>query len=317
MKFKIVQILDNKHLGQIYEPGYVLKVTNHVDSQNPAIYDSQNKIMSYLRGKDLSVPEAIVNKQGDFMSVETTLFPGNSHVVRVLKFLPGTILYSVPKWTTNIFFDMGDYVGRLTKALYGYTDPVLSERVFMWQLKFVQSLKPDFYTNSFTQDPDKLRLIDSIIECFMGSDVFNPMLEKGIIHGDFNEQNVLLNKDNQICGLIDFGDVHEAPLIFELALTIMYAMTKSNVIPPNEVGGHVIAGYLRHRRLSDMERKILKVSVAGRYAQSLVLGAYSHEKYPTNDYLVVTANTGWNTLKAFWEDSNTDQLWDKIILSYN
>uniref|UniRef100_A0A0K2T5G2 Hydroxylysine kinase n=2 Tax=Lepeophtheirus salmonis TaxID=72036 RepID=A0A0K2T5G2_LEPSM len=317
IRFKIEEIVNNKYLKDIHDPGYVLKVTNNLDSQQPEIYESQNKIMFYLRKQNMNVSEPIANKTGKYISVEKELFPGSIHVVRVLKFIPGMILYSVPNWTTDIFYRMGDYIGEMSKALHNYKDPVLSSRYFMWQLKFIEEIKPKFYAKSLTNDPDKRKMIDSIIDKFVEAKLFKRNLETSIIHGDFNEQNVLLNENNEIYGLIDFGDVHEAPVIFELAIAIMYAMTKSNVIPPNEVGGHILAGYLKHRALTQEERSVLKICVAGRYAQSLVLGAYSHEKYPTNEYLVVTANTGWNNLRAFWEDSKTDETWDHILKSYN
>ncbi len=59
--------------------------------------------------------------------------------------------------------------------------------------------------------------------------------------------------------------------------------------------------------------------VAARYAQSLVMGAYSHQQDPDNDYLLVTAPTGWKNLTSFWSLSKKDLYakWHSIIDSYN
>ena len=45
--------------------------------------------------------------------------------------------------------------------------------------------------------------------------------------------------------------------------------------------------------------EVLRLCAAARYAQSLVMGAYSHQQDPTNDYLLVTASTGWTNLTNF------------------
>ena len=56
-----------------------------------------------------------------------------------------------------------------------------------------------------------------------------------------------------------------------------------------------------------------------RYAQSLVMGAYSYSQDPGNEYLLITSKTGWDTLSRFWstppEALYTD--WDEIIQSYH
>ena len=58
---------------------------------------------------------------------------------------------------------------------------------------------------------------------------------RGPIHGDFNEQNILMRETGRGSGeysvhtVIDFGDAHVNPLAFELAITIMYMMTKVGV----------------------------------------------------------------------------------------
>ena len=65
-------------------------------------------------------------------------------------------------------------------------------------------------------------------------------------------------------------------------------------------GGHVLAGYIKHRDLPLLERKLIRTCVAARYAQSLVMGAYSYAQDPGNEYLLITAKTGWKTLADFW-----------------
>merc|ERR1712071_397922 len=96
-------------------------------------------------------------------------------------------------------------------------------------------------------------------------------------------------------------------------------MTRCTVIDPAQAGGHVMAGYLRHRSLPALESRLLRVTVAARYAQSLVMGAYSYSQDPGNEYLLITSKTGWEILASFWSLSR-EQLyrdWDTTIGSYH
>lgn len=87
----------------------------------------------------------------------------------------------------------------------------------------------------------------------------------GYIHGDFNEQNIIVRATDEdpsnyhIDGVIDFGDIQHTCFVFELAITIMYMMLEVRIMDPNEVAGHILAGYTTHRAITDDEWNILKV----------------------------------------------------------
>jgi len=176
------------------------------------------------------------------------------------------------------------------------------------------------------KDESRRKLCASILKAF--DDEVSPVigtLARGPIHGDFNEQNILMRETEPGSGqyrvhtAIDFGDSHVNPLVFELAITIMYTMTKSTVVHPNMVGAHVVAGYTLERALPDLEWRLLRTLVASRYVQSLVLGAYSHSFDPKNDYVLTTAKTGWKVLAEFWDAPSAElyKNWEKITKSYS
>merc|ERR1719400_1907273 len=96
-----------------------------------------------------------------------------------------------------------------------------------------------------------------------------------------------------------------------------YMMTRCTVVDPHKAGSWVVAGYIKHRQLPVLERRLLRVAVAARYAQSLVMGAYSYSQDPGNEYLLITAHTGWQTLAAFWavDQKTLYKDWDATITS--
>ena len=101
-------------------------------------------------------------------------------------------------------------------------------------------------------------------------------------------------------------------------ISMMYMMVESKVVDPLSAGGYVLAGYLSHCSLNDTEWDILKTCVAGRFCQSLVMGAYTYSMDPGNEYLLVTAANGWPQLERLWATPK-EQLydsWKEIINSF-
>lgn len=85
--------------------------------------------------------------------------------------------------------------------------------------------------------------------------------EKGLIHGDFNEQNIIVSKkpnanDYVISGVIDFGDTSISCKVFELAIGMTYMMLLNQQI---ENGGYFLAGYKMVRNVPEHELNVLKV----------------------------------------------------------
>ena len=152
-----------------------------------------------------------------------------------------------------------------------------------------------------------------------------PFFKPGVIHGDINEQNLVVSKkaaaedaEYQVFGILDFGDSQYSYYAFDLAIAITYMSIDNQVIEPLLAGGHVLAGYCSKYSLNESEFDALKVCIAGRYAQSLVLGQYTLSVDPGNDYVVTTAKNGWPQLKKLWATPKEDlyQKWRAIMDTY-
>ena len=327
--FKAKPNVESEHVQEICPDGYILKVTNSGDSKNASFFRAQNEMIVHMDECGFPSPVPIKNKEGQFQKLQELDCPVpegktvvKKYLVRVLKFIPGKILFDVDPWTTEHFFQIGKFVGKLDLALKSFDHPAYKTRDSIWFLSSIPQLPK--YLSAVKDEKDRT-LIQGIIDAFNNEIVpVTDSFEKGVIHGDLNEQNILMKpraSDASVYDVftaIDFGDSQRNPLIFELAITIMYMMTKCTVIHPNLAGGHVLAGYLTERELPNPEMEALRALVGSRYAQSLTLGAHSYEQQPGNEYLLTTAKHGWRILRDFWAMSK-DQLykeWIQIVDSY-
>lgn len=130
-------------------------------------------------------------------------------------------------------------------------------------------------------------------------------LEKQVIHGDVNAHNTLVTKcDGRHFGFIDFGDLTISYRLFEVAVAIMYIINMGDRVTSACIhqAGQVLAGYHSVFQLTELEIELLYVSVAARFCQVLVFGAYSYKYFdPGNEYLLRSAKKGWGNLEGFLE----------------
>jgi Ser/Thr protein kinase RdoA (MazF antagonist) len=92
-------------------------------------------------------------------------------------------------------------------------------------------------------------------------------LPSQFIHGDAHDENILV-QDDQVSGLIDFGDCCHNPTVCDLATCITYMMMRGD---PLQVARIIFDGYEELRPLSAAERGALYPLVCGRLAASLCI----------------------------------------------
>lgn len=106
----------------------------------------------------------------------------------------------------------------------------------------------------------KRKIVEEVIKVFRKRVASSSTkFSKGLIHGDANEQNILVEKKGgewKIVGILDFGDSHVGCYLYELAIAITYMMLIAKNV---DVGGYVLAGFMRLMSISEEEYALLKV----------------------------------------------------------
>lgn len=293
----------NPHVTKPEKNGYVLKVINSLDSRKINVIEAQNELMIFLNQRGICCPLPIKNLNGQYFSLENLKSDNNmeKYAVRLLVYRPGELLHRV-KITGELLNKVGDFTARFHQVLVGFDHPAYYDHKTLWMLTSIPKLREFIYVvkNSFEK-----QLVHDVILSFEREVLpITAQLEQGIIHGDLNEQNILVSPDGKdIVAVIDFGDSQRNCRIFELAIVLCYMILQ---VADVEMGKYVVEGYEKIKKLSDVEKKILKTAVCARICQSLVMGAYSHLHDSQNQYLLHTQKTGWTLLKRLWPMSHDD-----------
>ncbi|KAL3800538.1 hypothetical protein ACHAW5_001997 [Stephanodiscus triporus] len=132
-------------------------------------------------------------------------------VVRLQSWVHGTPLCDVKWFPIETLLDAGACLGRMCSAFddLATSDPDIlqeSKRYFAWDGRNLLDARP-FIVH--IDDIDKRKLVTSVLDEFQKTIVEGKEGEKlrmGIIHGDFNDGNLIIGNDMMISGVIDFGD---------------------------------------------------------------------------------------------------------------
>jgi 4-aminobutyrate aminotransferase-like enzyme/Ser/Thr protein kinase RdoA (MazF antagonist) len=251
---------------------YVLKIANIETPQN--WLDLQNKVMEHLL--DTSIPKVIAAKNGEGMIFYQL------HWWRVLNFLEGNMLSTIPYKSNDLLTEIGTFVGTISHKLSTFNHEA-ANRPIQWDLQLAEKLITEWV--DFIDDQTIKDNIITILNSWKSKQEAVSQLRKSIIHADLTRYNLLLdNKAKKVQGVIDFGDVCLSWTIGELAVLVLEsAMTDSP--NPFEDAYQVVKAYHAIFPLTKTEIELLYLLIQLRSAVIVSASARQLSIEPLNEYV--------------------------------
>lgn len=247
---------------------FVLKIANALEPRE--LLEAQNAALDHLEERVSFCPRVVPNVSGETISRE------GDYYVRLVTYLPGTLLASARPYSPKLLKDFGRKLGQLDRALADFDHPAV-HRDFHWDLANGNRVI-DEYVGLIENE----RLRELILKCRFE---LNTDLRRSVIHGDANDYNVLVD-GNSVVGMIDFGDMIYSWTVGNLAIALAYV--KLDRQGSDEDAAQVAKGYIREYPLTTEERRVLPKLVYLRMAMSLCIGAYQRRQRPDNEYLQIS-----------------------------
>jgi Ser/Thr protein kinase RdoA (MazF antagonist) len=234
---KIVQMLesydDRNYWVDVSGTSYLVKVHNGVESLNfiklwkeesaheRSVIHLQNTIMEHLNRHEVTtnnpVPPMMAHDEDTSpptaASIHSLPVVSEKHspcqlVVRLLTWVPGRPMSSFPMLPLESIVNVGRFLGHFSAKLNLLNADQLeaSHRFHQWDGENTAQLTEWVH---YIQDEGKRSMITSIIDAFQ-KDLLDSgdakLFRCGLIHGDFNDANILFNEDFAVSGVLDFGD---------------------------------------------------------------------------------------------------------------
>lgn len=248
---------------------FVLKIANVKEERETL--EAQNSMLRHLEKRVSFCPRVVPALSGELIEVV------DDHLVRVLSYLPGRPLAAVEFQSPELLYDLGRKLGQLSRALVGFDHPG-AHRAFHWDLaeggkvveRYGAQIKKDW--------------LRELVRGYRGSGC-EERLRKSVVHGDANDYNVLVDK-NEVVGLIDFGDVVYSYTVGDLAIAVAYVVLGKS--DPYSAAAPVIAGYREEFELNKDELDALWPLVRLRLCMSVCIAAHQQQQQPENEYLSIS-----------------------------
>ena len=217
---------------------YVVKVTSAAEPRR--VSDFQNAALLHLeKVGTVSVPKVVAALDGRHSGrIE---FAGKSHMLRLVSYLAGEPLTTVPV-NANTARDIGGSLARLDLGLDGFShegeNPVL-----LWDLQRAGELRD--LLDRIDNAAIRRRVLQAIDDYERRVVPELGSLHAQVIHGDANPENILVDPaSGRVSGFIDFGDMVRAPLVFDVAIAASYLRASEadalDLIAPFFAGYHAV-----------------------------------------------------------------------------
>lgn len=260
---------------------YTLKISR--PGANVSAIQFEAAIMQHLAAKQLAFATPI--------PIGDVIEGPEGRLIRLQSWVEGRMLDEANPVTKKHRQQWGNALGHLSKALQDF-DHQAAPKSYKWNPSETLAARPlavhmtqkqrelvIFFWNRFEQ-----KALPQL-----------KALRQSTNYNDGHAENLLVDTEGNISGLIDFGDAMHTQTINELAIGCAYA----GMHVPDPIGAmrDVVAGYHATFPLEEAELPLLFHLIIGRLLITVATAAENAIKEPENVYLQVSAAPAWNLLK--------------------
>jgi len=284
----LVSFEDQNALIKTSGETYVFKIANQKWTHE--FLQMQTNVLGYLkeRAPELVFPDIVKTFQGQSITYV------DGFGIRLLTYLEGDLYTHTPK-SPELYQDIGRFMGQFSAAMVNYSAEVEEGSDELWKLDNVMACK-DYLSEVIDADAkDRIARLFEVYEEKILPKL--PGLRKAVIHGDANEQNILVAPDNpkKVSGLIDFGEMQWASQVNDLAITLAYSLLGEDDIAM--ASEKIIEGYDNEFKLLKEEREILYYLMAMRLVTNITMTSYAARLFPENVYILIAQKPARALLK--------------------
>jgi 4-aminobutyrate aminotransferase-like enzyme/Ser/Thr protein kinase RdoA (MazF antagonist) len=252
---------------------FLLKISNPADGRD--ILGMQTAALAHIERADPALPVMRTRPATSGEPWTEVKGPdGRDCAARLFSYLPGRRAESAAL-TVAALRDYGRVTARLGRALRGFFHPAADYEI-LWDLTHALKLRPLLgHLPGTARQAQVSRILDRFEARVVPA---LPGLRAQVIHADMSLDNVLLDEDLRVSGIVDFGDMTHAPLVFDLAVAVADVLAdRGDAIDAAEA---MIAGYASVTPLEDEEAALLGDLVATRLATAVTVIAWRRGLYP-------------------------------------
>lgn len=289
----------------------VLKVSH--SAENPQVIEMENAAMRHIESVDPELPIPRIVPAKDSAAVSwVTATDGRRHLVRAITVIAGTHLQG-GAMTPELADQIGSVCARTEVALRGFFHPAAG-RTHDWDIRHCGQLSE--YIDAVS-DSARARLIVAVLERITPALATLDSLPAQVQHADVTLTNILAVND-ELTGVIDFGDIHHTASVCDLAVTLTSVLRPVSNRSWSEIvviAAAFLRGYQKIRAVEVAEAAVLGDLVLARLTTTVLISAWRGAAIAENAvYIEQHDNPSWELLERLMEltPTATQQLWSRL-----
>lgn len=291
---------------------YILKVSDA--KENPAALALQNATLAHLALHAPHLPVQRIYRWQDGAHLLALPGPEGIRYARMLGYLAGLPLHEAPGSAAQRH-SIGAALGTLDQALAGLDHPVVGNTALLWDIHRTPELQAWLPTIA---DPQSRAWGETVFDRYVHEvQPLLPALAQQFLHNDFNPYNLLVepNAPDQVCGVLDFGDMVHGPRVFDAAVAMSYQGPDEGRA---ELGNMLdfVQGYQAVNPLTLRELRLLPLLAAVRCAMTLCITEQRAQWFPENRTYILrnhaVASAGLRALMETGLDAAAKLLLDRL-----
>jgi 4-aminobutyrate aminotransferase-like enzyme/Ser/Thr protein kinase RdoA (MazF antagonist) len=284
----LVSERDQNFLLEGEGPAWVLKVSNAAEDRS--VVEMEVAAVEHAASMDAGLPLPVARRTTQGQTIADVTVGDAEHLVRMIPYLPGRNAQP-SELDDRTLRELGIVVARLARALRGFYHPAAG-RMIEWDQKHLLDLAPHA---DLVADASRRALLEHALERFRRRVMpVLPSLRAQVIHNDITLDNLLLDDEGAVTGIIDFGDMAHTATVLDVPASMQSLVRDREDI--FEVASAFLQGYTSLLPLEDGEADLLGDLLAGRMIQTILISAWRTRQFPDNDYITGWAEPAWALL---------------------
>ena len=275
---------------------FVFKIANSTEDR--LMLEAQQQAMALISSESSLCPRVVPTLAGETIA-QIHAENNQTHFVWLITYLDGIPLGEVRRHSDDLLQDLGRCLGQVDRALAEFDHPAI-HRDFHWDL--ANGLREVRKYEPLIADEAVRQLVSKIANEFERDTApILPKLRRSAIHNDANDFNVLVgagsdlySRNQQVTGLVDFGDMVFSYTVADLAIAVAYAVLDKP--DPLATATQIVAGYHAEHPLTEAEFAALFGLVKLRLCVSVCMAAHQQQQRPNDEYLTISQQPIRNTL---------------------
>lgn len=264
--------------------GRVLKVSN--SGEDTATLDFEEAVIAHVAAVDPDLPIAR-------QLAPRATFDG--HHVRLFERRCG--YKGGPELDDAAVYGIAAAHARLCLALRAFFHPAAG-RELLWDIHATPRLRPLL---DEVEIPERRALVARTLDRFEERVLPEwPRLRAQVVHGDFNLDNLMLDEQGRLAGILDFGDCCHTALAADVAVALASYLRGRPAEEVFRVARIALDGFASNLPLEPLELELMGDLVAARLAAIVCISTWRTRRFPENaEYIEAWDDDSWQLLELF------------------